>query len=94
MDPEELVRVSRRAESDGKTIKVIYHSHPNHGAYFSKEDRDRAMAWDDPVYPDATHFVLSVWNAVFRDAKAFRWNNQTRDFVEVPWRERRESRRS
>jgi adenylyltransferase/sulfurtransferase len=65
-------------------IRAIYHSHPQHAAYFSAEDRAQATVWDEPSYPDAAQIVISVIDGEVRDAKAFRWNDVARDFVEVP----------
>ena len=65
-------------------IRAIYHSHPQHAAYFSAEDKKQATVWDEPSYPDATQIVVSVIDGEVRDTKAFRWQEATRDFVEVP----------
>jgi [CysO sulfur-carrier protein]-S-L-cysteine hydrolase len=66
-------------------LRVIYHSHPDHDAYFSAEDRTQALGgWDEPNYPDAAQIVISVRNRVVQAAKAFAWNASQRDFVEVP----------
>jgi proteasome lid subunit RPN8/RPN11 len=65
------------------TLKVIYHSHSKHGAYFSGEDRAQAMFGDEPTYPDVAYLVVS--DARERgEARAFRWSERDRDFVEVP----------
>jgi len=65
-------------------IRAIYHSHPQHAAYFSAEDKKQATVWDEPSYPDAAQIVLSVIDGTVRDAKAFRWDGSRWDFVEVP----------
>jgi proteasome lid subunit RPN8/RPN11 len=65
-------------------IRAIYHSHPQHAAYFSAEDKKQATVWDEPSYPDAAQIVLSVIDGTVRDAKAFRWDGSRRDFIEVP----------
>jgi proteasome lid subunit RPN8/RPN11 len=66
------------------TIRAIYHSHPQHAAYFSAEDKMQATVWDEPSYPDAAQIVVSVIDGAVRDAKAFRWDAGAADFVEVP----------
>jgi proteasome lid subunit RPN8/RPN11 len=66
------------------TIRAIYHSHPQHAAYFSAEDKMQATVWDEPSYPDAAQIVVSVIDGTVRDAKAFRWDAAAADFVEVP----------
>jgi len=65
------------------TIRAIYHSHPQHAAYFSAEDRKQAMVWDEPSYPDAAQIVVSVIDGEVRDSKAFRWDEAARDFAEI-----------
>jgi proteasome lid subunit RPN8/RPN11 len=65
-------------------IRAIYHSHPQHAAYFSAEDKRQATVWDDPSYPDATQIVVSVIDGEVRDIKAFRWQEAAREFLEVP----------
>ena len=64
-------------------IEAIYHSHPQNDAYFSAEDRKQATVWDEPSYPDAVQIVISVFDRTVKEAKAFRWDERQRDFVEV-----------
>lgn len=68
------------------TIRAIYHSHPQHASYFSAEDKKQATVWDEPSYPDAAQIVISVYDREVKDAKAFRWSEVERDFVEVELR--------
>ncbi|MBX3023500.1 Mov34/MPN/PAD-1 family protein [bacterium] len=65
-------------------IRAVYHSHPQHAAYFSAEDKAQATVWDEPSYPEATQIVVSVIDGEVRDVKAFRWQEAARDFLEVP----------
>jgi proteasome lid subunit RPN8/RPN11 len=74
---EDIERLDRAAP------KVIYHSHTKNGAYFSGEDRARAMFMDEPAYPDAAYLVVSDARSA-GEARAFRWDEMLRDFVEVP----------
>jgi proteasome lid subunit RPN8/RPN11 len=67
---------------DSAAPKVIYHSHTKNGAYFSGEDRARAMFMDEPMYPDVTYLVVSDAR-IPDEAKAFRWDAEQADFVEV-----------
>jgi proteasome lid subunit RPN8/RPN11 len=66
-------------------IRAIFHSHPDHDAYFSAEDRKQATVWDEPSYPDAGQIVVSVRQGVVKVAKAFAWDAVARDYVEVPF---------
>ena len=52
MDPLELEAVIRQAETNGQKLKAFYHSHPNHEAYFSAEDKAFACPFGEPTYPD------------------------------------------
>jgi proteasome lid subunit RPN8/RPN11 len=70
------------AEREGERLAVLYHSHPKSGSYFSAEDRARAMFGDEPAYPDVTYVVVSdAWTP--GEARAFRWHERDRRFVEV-----------
>lgn len=68
------------------TLHAIYHSHPQHEAYFSAEDRAQATVWDEPSYPDAGQIVISVYDRVVKAVKGFRWDPERRDFVEAELR--------
>ena len=84
IDPKDLIRVYKEAETKNRPIKAFYHSHPNHDAYFSEKDKADAMAWDEPVYPGAAYIVVSVYDREVKTTKAFAWNEADTDFVEVP----------
>lgn len=65
-------------------LLAIYHSHPEHDAYFSAEDREQALGgWDEPNYPHAGQIVMSVRQREVRDTKAFVWDVAVRDYVAV-----------
>lgn len=73
------------AERGELVLRAFYHSHPDHDAYFSAEDRKQAMGgWDEPNYPAAGQIVISVRKRVVRATKVFVWNEAARDFVETP----------
>lgn len=72
------------AERGELAVRAFYHSHPDHDAYFSAEDKKQAMGgWDEPSYPQATQIVISVRARDVRATKAFAWQETARDFVEV-----------
>jgi proteasome lid subunit RPN8/RPN11 len=48
MDDREVLRVLREADDAGWDVVNFYHSHPDHDAYFSRMDRDRALRVGDP----------------------------------------------
>lgn len=82
ISPPDLLRVGRM-ESDGWSLRVVYHSHIDAGAYFSETDARQAMLGDEPSYPGATYLVLSVMEGKAADAAAFRWSPERRSFSPV-----------
>lgn len=83
IDPQELFQVVSGAEKSGGTVTGFYHSHIDCDAYFSDEDKERAMAWDEPAYPDAVYVVVAVYADGIRATKAFGWDDTRREFVDV-----------
>ena len=82
MDPKELLAVMKETDSGVATLKALYHSHPNHDAYFSAEDKARAMFGDEPSYPDTAYLVISIYERQVKAIRAYRWDEATQDFVE------------
>ena len=82
-EPRELFAALREGEAPGARVKAFYHSHTRGGAYFSGEDRARAMFGDEPAYPEVTYVVVSD-SRTPGEVRAFRWDEGARDFVEVP----------
>ena len=80
IEPKELVKIFNQMQSKGMVLKTFYHSHPDHGAYFSDEDKRMALFDEEPAYPSAKYLVVSVYNKVVRDEAWFEWNTQTRSF--------------
>jgi proteasome lid subunit RPN8/RPN11 len=99
LDPESFPRTARNAyylggkdlrflaESLGtsRPVRIIYHSHPNVGAYFSAEDTRAALgrepdATAEPQYP-VDHIVIDAQADHIAEAKLFRWDTQQHTFV-------------
>ena len=83
MAHEDLIEISRQ-EAQGWAVHVIYHSHVDAGAYFSETDRRNALVDGQPAYPGATYLVVGVAGGRAAEARAFRWDADRREFVEVP----------
>lgn len=83
MEPKELFTALRDADRPGCSLVAFYHSHPEHDAYFSTEDRARAMAWDEPAHPEAAWIVVSVRAREARERRAYVWDERVRDFIET-----------
>lgn len=86
MDPKELLAMNKEVDSGRAGLKAFYHSHPNHEAYFSAEDKRQALFGDEPSYPDIAYLVISVYDRQVRDIKAYQWDETARDFVETELR--------
>ncbi len=84
MDPKQQLRVVTDQEDGKLQLRAFYHSHPDHEAYFSEEDKRAALSWDEPSYPGAAQIVLSVRCRFVHVVKAFAWDGSARDFVELP----------
>ncbi|MBT4501553.1 MAG: M67 family metallopeptidase [Gemmatimonadetes bacterium] len=83
IDPQELYDIISSAEKAGGLVAGFYHSHIDCEAYFSEEDKERAMVWDEPAYPEAIYLVLSVQNKEVKGYKCFLWDAEKEDFGEV-----------
>ena len=86
MDPKELESIIDEAESTGAKIKALYHSHPNHEAYFSQEDKAFATPFGEPTYPESAQIVISIYDRVIKQISAYAWAQEKKDFVEIPLR--------
>lgn len=68
-------------------VRVIYHSHPDVGAYFSREDEDKALFMGEPIHPVA-HLVVDVRAGRAHGAKLFEWSGESfvcsREFPGTP----------
>lgn len=84
MDLKELESIIHEAETTGAKIKAFYHSHPNHEAYFSQEDRAFATPFGEPTYPESAQIVMSIYDRVVKRISAYVWAQEKKDFVEIP----------
>ena len=85
MDPREHLAVLEEIDRKKLALKAVYHSHPDHDAYFSPTDRAQACSFDpgEPDYPETAYVVLSVKAGKFACAAAFAWDPERKDFVET-----------
>jgi proteasome lid subunit RPN8/RPN11 len=85
IDPKDLFAIEKKIRTHGWAIKTFYHSHPEHDAYFSDEDKKMALSeGGDPWYPDATHLVISVYNGEIKDQALFAWDSENNKFEAQP----------
>jgi proteasome lid subunit RPN8/RPN11 len=85
MEPREHLAVMRELDARKLELKAVYHSHPDHDAYFSPTDRAQACSFDpsEPDYPGTVYIVLSVKVGKFARAATFAWDERHKDFVET-----------
>ncbi len=85
MDPKDHLRVLREIDDRKLQLKIVYHSHPDHDAYFSPTDRAQACTFDpdEPDYPETAWIVLSVRGGKFVNGAAFVWDGAKKDFVKT-----------
>ena len=83
MDPKELEAVLEQAGSRGRAFKALYHSHPDHDAYFSAEDKAFATPFGEPTYPDTAQIVISVMNGDVGRVAVYAWSADVEDYAEV-----------
>lgn len=86
MEPKEHLAVMNEIDRRKLELRIVYHSHPDHDAYFSPTDRAQACSFDpeEPDYPDIVYIVMSVRAGKFARAAAFAWDAGKKDFVETP----------
>jgi proteasome lid subunit RPN8/RPN11 len=67
LDPREQVAAERRAREEGLEVLGFFHSHPDHGMYFSATDLKHSWPW-------YSNIVLSIEKGAFATAGSFRAN--------------------
>ena len=83
IDIMELENIMKEAERSGAAIKAFYHSHPQHEAYLSKEDRSFACPFGEPTYPDTAHVVISIYDRAVKEIRAYFWIEEEKDFSQI-----------
>ncbi|MDE0793013.1 MAG: PLP-dependent transferase [SAR324 cluster bacterium] len=86
IDPREHMKLERSLKKAGKQIKVIYHSHPDVGAYFSEKDKEDALWNGNARYPGITFLVCATNKGKPGDAILADFNANEGDFdiTEIP----------
>lgn len=86
MEPKEHLAVLNEIDRRKLALRIVYHSHPDHDAYFSPTDRAQACSFDpsEPDYPDTAYVVMSIHGGKFARTAAFVWDAGAGEFVETP----------
>ena len=84
MDPKALLAALEASDQEGGRLVAIVHSHPDVGAYFSREDRHMALGGgDEPLWPGVQYLVVSVRQGTVDGARLYWWDPVRRDFEET-----------
>ena len=84
IDPMTQERLFEEAQKEGLEVKAVFHSHADHGAYFSEEDRLVAAPWGEPMYPGVSYIVISIYGGKFKEANQFYWDDKKGGFYACP----------
>ena len=83
MDPKALLAALTEAEEGGGGLAAIVHSHPDVGAYFSREDREMALGGGaEPLWPGVQYLVISCKETGVDAARLYTWDPARVDFAE------------
>ncbi|NWC90710.1 MULTISPECIES: molybdopterin-synthase adenylyltransferase MoeB [unclassified Pseudomonas] len=77
----DTLKMNKAFRSDNPVV-VIYHSHPDVGAYFSDEDQDKALFMGEPIYP-VSYLVVDVRQGKTQGSKLFAWDGN--GFAQKPF---------
>jgi proteasome lid subunit RPN8/RPN11 len=85
IDPMKFSKAVAAGTTNGRPVRVLYHSHLDVGAYFSETDAAAAtMGGDKPSYDGLLYLVTSIRQGVVDDHKLFTWDPGSKKFVEHP----------
>ena len=80
MDPTAVFKVLSKWGEEA--LRVFVHSHPDVGAYFSREDKEKALPEGRPSWPGVDYLVVSCRGGTVDDAKLYSWDPARGDFQE------------
>lgn len=84
MDERELLEVHRAVDSGQFEMRAIYYSHIGAPAVMSQFTRARAVMWNEPIYPEVTYIILSVYGKAVPEVAGFLWDESAQDFLPTP----------
>jgi len=82
IDSKEQDAIFARAKQKKLEVIAIVHSHPEHGAYFSDEDKNNAAPWGEPLFPNISYVVVSVYGKKIKAMSDFYWDDEAKDYLE------------
>ncbi len=85
IEPLEFVKAEKQLASQKRCIKLIFHSHPDVGAYFSEQDKNDALWNEEPRYPNVDYLVCGITQAKPDGAIIAGYNAQLKEFDIAKW---------
>ncbi|MBF0456507.1 MAG: Mov34/MPN/PAD-1 family protein [Nitrospirae bacterium] len=82
VDRAEADRAFSLMRINGHTLAAFYHSHPDHPAFFSEEDKAAQTVFGEPEFPDTAQIVIALSRGEISGIKCFKWNPNTKEFGE------------
>jgi len=83
IDRKEFNSIVTSAKEIGEEVIALYHSHPEHDAYFSEEDVAAQTVFGEPEFPDSLHVVVSVMDRKIHGITCLKWDRGMHNFVAV-----------
>jgi adenylyltransferase/sulfurtransferase len=84
LDPKVRLPLERRLREEGQAVRVIYHTHPDVGAYFSEEDQRKALWNGEPLFPGLVYLVCGIKGGEPDGAICAWWDASSRLFQVAP----------
>ena len=81
ISPADLLKINRMTEKQGYKLKAIYHSHPDHDAYFSEEDHSFATFNNEPAYPGIEYIIVSIREKKVKEVVCFTWESKQKRYL-------------
>lgn len=81
ISPKDILKINRMVNEQNYKLKAIYHSHPDHKAYFSKRDYFFAVINNEPTYPGTDYIIVSIVKKKVKEAICFSWDNISKEFL-------------
>lgn len=80
IDPLEHIRLEELLKQQHHEIKIVYHSHPDLDAYFSKHDRETALPDGKLLHTGIDYLVVGIKNKKPNGAILAVFNSKKLDF--------------
>ncbi len=80
IDPLQQIKLERDLKKQQCRVKIIFHTHPDVGAYFSDKDKEDALWNGEPRHPDLHYLVCGIKNGNRDGAVLVMFNLKTKNF--------------